>query len=318
VTRVPAGERLARLLAIVPWIVAQDGPLLREVSQRFGVPEDELVEDLELLFMCGVYPFTPDSLIEVDIDAGRVWVRFADWFRRPLRLTAPEGLALLAAARAASNAALAGREATPALARAVDKLEAALGTGVAGAVEVEPGAAPEEVLSALRSAAGAAKKVRLRYYSFGRDESSDRVVRPWRVFSAEGHWYLLGWCEAVEGRRLFRVDRVRSVELLPDGFVPPGEVGAPLLYEASPEDPVVVLDLDPPARWVAERYPNEGTEELGEGRLRVTFRVSSRAWLERLLLRVGTAATAVSGAEGVAAGAARRVLAVYGEVTSEE
>ena len=50
--------------------------------------------------MCGVYPYTPDALIEVDLDGGRVWVHFADWFRRPLRLNAPEGLALVAAARA--------------------------------------------------------------------------------------------------------------------------------------------------------------------------------------------------------------------------
>jgi hypothetical protein len=71
-----------------------------EVCQRFDISERELLADLNMLFMCGVYPYTPDSLIEVDLDGGRVWVRFADWFRRPLRLTPPEGLALVAAARA--------------------------------------------------------------------------------------------------------------------------------------------------------------------------------------------------------------------------
>lgn len=310
--RVPAGERLARLLAVVPWIVARDGPLLSEVSERFGVPEEELVEDLELLFMCGVYPFTPDSLIEVDIEGGRVWVRFADWFRRPLRLTAPEGLALLAAARAALRAPLGRDRPAPALERAVAKLEAALGTGAKGAVEVEPGPGSEEVLAALRSATDSARKVKLSYYSFGRDQSSERVVRPWRVFSAQGHWYLLGWCETVEAERLFRVDRVRSVALLEERFERPQALGAPLVYRASPDDPVVVLDLAPEARWVAERYPNEGTEELAGGHLRVRLRVSSRAWLERLLLRAGPAARVEKGPKGAAAEAARRVLAVYG------
>ena len=310
VSRAGAGERLARLLAIVPWVVGHDGPLLAEVSERFGLPEEELVQDLELLFMCGVYPFTPDSLIEVDIEGARVWVRFADWFRRPLRLTAPEGLALLAAARAVL--------ATPAgagvasLSSAVAKLEHALGTGVEGALAVEPGMAAGPVLATLQAAARDRRKVRLSYYSFGRDETTERVVHPWQVFSSEGNWYLLAWCELVEGRRLFRVDRARSATVLAEGFEPPGDLGPLDVYQGRPEDPVVVLDLAPEARWVAGRYPNEGTKERGGGRLRVWLRVSSRAWLERLLLRAGPATKVVSGAEGVAAEAARRVLAVYG------
>ena len=331
-TRASTGERLARLLAIVPWVVAQDGPRLSEVSGRFGVPEDELVDDLNLLFMCGVYPFTPDSLVEVDIEGGRVWVRFADWFRRPLRLTAPEGLVLLAAARAVLAApgglpsgARAGETAregaaapgAPALSRAVAKLEAVLGPGLEGAMEVAPGAAEGEVLAVLRAATGERHKVELDYYSYGRDKSAVRVVRPWRVFSAEGHWYLLGWCELVEGRRLFRVDRARSVRPLDESFEPPEEVGPLDVYEGGPEDPLVVLDLAPEARWVVERYPHEGADELGSGRVRVRLRASSEAWLERLLLRAGPAATVVSGAQGVGANAARRVLAVYGKVTSE-
>ncbi len=308
-----AGERLARLLAVVPWVAAHDGPTLAEVSERFGLPEDELVEDLNLLFMCGVYPFTPDSLIEVDIEGGRVWVRFADWFRRPLRLSAPEGLALVAAGRAvlAAPAPLAGADEGP-LARAVAKLEAALGTGLEGAVDVEPGEAAAEVLAVLRAASESQQKVRVEYYSFGRDATTERVVHPWRVFSAEGHWYLLGWCELAEDRRLFRVDRVQSAELTGERFEPPADPGPPELYQSRPDDPLVVLDLAPEARWVAERYPHEGAKELAGGRLRVRLRASSPAWLERLLLRAGPAAKVVSGAEGVAAAAARRVLAVYG------
>src|SRR4030081_4075000 len=95
--RPPAPERLGRLLAIVPWIAAQDGPPIADVCRRFGVTERQLLADLELLFLCGVYPFTPDVLIEVDIAEGRVWIRFAEYFRRPLRLTPPEGLALMGA-----------------------------------------------------------------------------------------------------------------------------------------------------------------------------------------------------------------------------
>lgn len=330
-SRPSAAERLVRLLAIVPWVVARDGPLISEVCERFEISERELVADLNMLFLCGVYPYTPDALIEVDFDGGRVWVRFADWFRRPLRLTAREGLALVAAARATLDLPMASQGTistevpggTPnsvratslpgrnSLESALSKLETVLGGGSGEAVEIELGVAPHEVMALLQSAVEQHRKVKIDYYSFGRDEASERVVHPWRVFSSEGHWYLLAWCESAVGRRLFRVDRVRSAEVLDAVFGPPSDAGPLSTYEPRPEDPEVVLDLAPAARWVAAQYPNEGSADLGDGRVRVHLRVSSKAWLERLLLRAGPDASVVSGAEGVAENAARRLLAVY-------
>ncbi len=315
-SRPSAGERLERLLAIVPWVVAQDGPTVKETCERFAISERDLIADLNLLFMCGVYPYTPDALIEVDIDGGRVWVRFADWFRRPLRLTPPEGLALVAAARALLGVPRPGAPDEPgALASAVSKLEMVLGAGGEEALDVELGAASAEVLRTLQCAGSEHRKVLVDYYSFGRDEVGERVVRPWRLFSSGGHWYLLAWCEKVADRRLFRVDRARSAALLDEHFDPPDDVGPVTVYEGRPEDPLVVLDLAPGAHWVAERYPNEGTVDMGDGIVRARLRVSSKAWLERLLLRAGPDATVVSGAEGVLPAAARRLLGVYGHVT---
>jgi proteasome accessory factor C len=313
-----------------------------EVCQRFGVSEHDLLADLDLLFMCGVYPYTPDALIEVDIDGGRVWVRFAEWFRRPLRLTAPEGLALVAAARAmlavpagapGSASAPAGTAPVPAvgspgpgdevaessaLASAVAKLEMVLGGGGDEALDIELGAASPDVLGLLATATSERRKVRLEYYSFGRDATAQRVVHPWRVFSSEGHWYLLAWCESASDKRLFRVDRTRGAMLLDEHFEPPGRVGPVPIYEGKPDDPLVVLDVAPGARWMAERYPNEGSDDLGGGHICLRLRASSKAWLERLLLRAGPDATVLSGAEGVAEAAAGRVLALYRPVTSKE
>jgi len=77
VPRVGADEKLQRLLALVPWVAAHDGPSLAEVCARFACTETELVEDLRLLFLCGLHPYTPDTLIDVDVADGRVWIRYA-------------------------------------------------------------------------------------------------------------------------------------------------------------------------------------------------------------------------------------------------
>ncbi len=310
-SREPADARLGRLLAIVPWIAAHDGPTVKEVCRRFGVGEKDLLADLNLLFMCGVYPFTPDVLIDVDIADGRVWIRMADYFRRPLRLNPQEALALVSAGQVFLE--VPGADPEGALATALDKLGTVLGVGTGDALDVELAEVSPGVLDSLRQAVQARRKVRISYYSFGRDGYSTRVVHPWRVFNAGGQWYLSGWCENVDAERLFRLDRITTLESLPDGFdtAPPAPPARPSLYSPDPADPVWVLDLDPPAHWIAEQYPNEAVESRPDGVLRVTLRTGSRAWLERVLLRAGPAARVVEGDPSVAATAAERLLARY-------
>src|SRR2546421_12499808 len=142
----PAAEpRLRRLLAVVPWVAAHDGPAIDEVCRRFGCTEDELLADLELLWFCGLYPYTPDMLIEVDIADGRVWIRYAEYFRRPLRLTPAEGLALVGAG--AALLAVPGTDPEGPLARALTKLANALGVVADEAVEIDLGGVPAGILA---------------------------------------------------------------------------------------------------------------------------------------------------------------------------
>lgn len=311
-SREPADVRLARLLAIVPWIAAHDGPSLEEVSRRFSVGEKDLLSDLNLLFMCGVYPFTPDVLIDVDIADGRVWIRMADYFRRPLRLNAQEALALLSAGRAFLAYPEAGAGAS--LATALEKLDSVLGLAGGDGLDVDLADVDPAVLSALRDAAERHLKVRLDYYSYGRDRRSRRVVHPWRVFNQGGEWYLEAWCESAQAERMFRLDRIETLEPTGEGFgPPPGRPSHPpaAVFHPREDDPMWVFDLDPPAHWIAEQYPTDSVEQRPDGVLRVGLRAARSAWLERLLLRAGPHLTVVEGDPTVAPLAAERVLARY-------
>lgn len=304
-----AHDRLGRLLALVPWVASEDGPLVTDVCERFALSQRELLADLELLFVCGVHPFTPDTLVDVDVADGRVWIRFADWFRRPLRLTAPEGLALVSTASTLLE--VPGSDPDGALARALGKLETVLGVAADDAVDVELGPVSAPTLDAVRRATDEQRCVELGYYSFGTDRSSTRVVEPWRVFNALGQWYLQGHCRQVDGERLFRVDRITSARVLDEPAPPPPPAGPPSVFSADPDDPLVVVDLAPPAQWIAEAYPHEGVVRTEGGTLRVALRSTGDAWLARLLLRAGPDATVVEGDAGAAAVAARRILARY-------
>ncbi len=307
--RPAAEDRLRRILAVVPWVAAADGPALAEVCERFGyASETELQEDLNLLFMCGVPPYTPDALIEVDVADGRVWIRYADWFARPLRLTAAEALSLVAGSTALLGAG-AGDVEGP-LARGLAKLAAALGV-TEEVVDVTFGAAPAEPLEVLRRAAEDHHQVEVDYYTYSRDEQTTRVIDPHLVYAAAGQWYVAGFCHTAGADRLFRVDRVTRARRLEAGFTAPARPTAPPVFDPSPADPLLVVDLDPSTAWVASQYPTESVEELDGGRLRVALRVSGDAWLARLLLRLGAGARVVSGDPAPAAAAAARILGRY-------
>ncbi len=113
--RIAAGDRVQRILAMVPWIVAHDGPTVSEVCARFDLAPKQLLADLEALEQVGVYPYTPGDFVTVIIEGDRIWIHYAEYFRRPLRLTPEEGLALVAAGprRAARPGAREGRALAP-------------------------------------------------------------------------------------------------------------------------------------------------------------------------------------------------------------
>jgi proteasome accessory factor C len=315
VSRFTAAERLTRLLAMIPHVAGRGYVSLDELSARFSYPRDELVADLtDVLPYVGVAPFTPDMLVEVTIDEHRVRIDYADWFTRPLRLSAAEGLALLAAGR--TLAAAEPDEAAGPLVRGLTKLSAALGSGGEGALDIHLGAASEETLAVLRTAVNEHRRVRIDYYSYGRDERRERVIEPRRFYSDEGNWYVAGYCHLAQADRVFRVDRTRSATLLDETFpVPAGAVDSAVTFAPRDEDPRVVLDVAPEARWVIDKYPHDTAEATDDGFVRVTLPVAALPWLERLLVRLGPSVRVVTAPSGYGddarSTAARRILGRY-------
>jgi proteasome accessory factor C len=313
VARPGAEDRLRRILAVVPWVAAQDGPPLAEVCTRFGYAgESDLEKDLNLLFLCGVPPYTPDALIEVDIADGRVWIRYADYFDRPLRFTPAEALSLVTA-----SAALVGDDADGALASGLAKLAGALGLS-SDVVDVSLGAPPADHLGRLQEASRTAHQVEIDYYVYGRDEHTTRVVDPAAVYGAAGQWYVAGYCHLAAAERLFRVDRIARVEILDSTFDAAGSGIPPATFEVDASGDVVVLDVGPDAAWVVTQYPNLGATDAGNGWTRLTLPVSGEAWLARLLLRLGPDARVVRGDASLAARAAGRILLRYGRAAADD
>ncbi len=288
-------DRLGRMLVIVPYLVRHPGAELSEVSRLFDVTQDELRRDLDLLFMSGLPPYGPGDLIDVDVDEdGRVWITMADHFSRPLRLTRSEALALYL--RGTELASTAGLPEAPALASSLQKLREGLGPETLGAAAIESaaGASPPPHLAALRTAAQEHRRVRIEYFAGSTGQWSTRQVEVEAVFSSIGNWYAVAWDVDADGERLFRVDRIRSVEETGQTFTPRGLEGAGRpLYTLTEHDVAVRLRLGPGARWLAEYYATTDEREREDGTIEVTLPARQLGWVATLLLGVGPEAQIV-------------------------
>lgn len=301
---------IERLVAMVPWIAAQGAVSVDELCARFGIKPRQLVADLTMVGYVGAAPHTDDVLLDVDIDDGIVSVR-PQWFDRPLRLTAAQGLALVTAVEAALE--VPGADPDGPLARALPKLAAAVGLAPGEGVDVDLGSAEASVLEALEAAVAGGTQVRLTYWGHDADRTTERVIEPWVVSLDDGRWCTVGWCHRAEDRRWFRVDRIaEAVALDSPATMPRGETSA--TYLPPTDVPAVTLAVAAERSWATERWPATQRRVAADGSVEVVVPVTGAAWLERVLLQLGDAVTVVDdgGAPGAnRAAAARRVLARY-------
>jgi predicted DNA-binding transcriptional regulator YafY len=139
-------------------------------------------------------------------------------------------------------------DATGIVGGALSKIVRALPEGVAAqaeAVRRRATAAPDraaarpdpETTTALVQACSDRQRVRIGYRSEAGSEW-DAEVDPWAVVVRHGRWYLLCHAHASGALRAYRIDRVRSMEILALRFTPPSDL-----------DPVALLEEHLAAGW---------------------------------------------------------------------
>lgn len=221
---VNAIDQTRRMLSLVTYLRERPGARIADVARAFGITEDELVSDLDVLPMCGT-SFRGGDLLDIDTDGERIWwhnaAALGEEAAEPLRLAADEATALLVAARAVATLPGLREGDRQALLRATAKVETAAGeAGDASArlsvtFESEGG-----VFADVDRAIAERRRLWIRYYSPARDEVTEREIDPIRLVSV-GHTYVEAWCRRSEARRTFRLDRVAEIKILDEPSAPP-------------------------------------------------------------------------------------------------
>jgi len=306
-----SAERVSRMLALVPWLIAHDGVTIEQTALHFEVSPEQLEKDLWLLIVCGLPGYGPDQLVDIDFwDDGRIHVIDPQTLDRPLRLGSEEAMSLLLGLRMLEQ--VPGVYERSAIVSATEKLTRAVGIPDDDAtVSAEAGIDPV-ISAAVATAINMSSDLLITYASGTSDVVSERRVSPHQVVLADGRAYLEGYCHLAGALRTFRLDRVIAVSTAS------GATEEPIPAAAHEVGSSAVLAVASGSAWIVDVLGGQIVGREDDGRIQVRVEYADRRWLVRLVLsRAGQVEVLepASVRESVS-DAAARALMVYVDVQS--
>lgn len=202
-------EDLRQIFRILPVLSARKRVSIAELMQLGGFSKRaDLVRDLERLMMIGVPPYSPADYFDVEITGNEVVLHSDLDFHRPLSLTPQEWHLLRdlieAERQMTTEATLPAEEA--------NALLEALGSVPVHFIETGPSADFRRIIE---SAMEKKSPVAMRYTNVDGPEDKERRLDPWILFEHNRSHYLVARDQEIEESRVFRLDRVHSVRVLP-------------------------------------------------------------------------------------------------------
>lgn len=316
-----ARDKLAFLLSLVPYLMDHDRVTVTEAAEHFAVEPEQIRDAVNLIAVSGLpgetSAYQHDDLFDIDWDA----------FEKDDEIVLTNRVAIDDSPRFSAREASAlimGLQYLSALPEYADRasiasLIAKLSRGTSGAVAPVSVGGAESLESLTPSLAlireSVDKGLQLEFdYLNARGERERRRVDALQVESIDADWYLRGWCHLREAVRTFRLDRI-SDAVVTDAAIEhrASDVRLPALFEGSPGDLEVVIDVEASAMPLLADYLPDGARSRPEdGHIRTTLRVSHYHGLKRLIASMPGVVTVVAPdearaavAEWAAAGAAR-------------
>lgn len=281
--RITAAVRVRRILSLLPHLCEGSEIPLDTLAAHLGATPEQLAEDIELLSMCGAWPYSPDMLVSAFVEDGVVRCYQAPpALDQRMQLTGAEAQALATALR------IAGATEDDALLTLLSEVSGRP-PGVERTVDAFGIGSRFEVYARLSAASATARKARIRYWTPGRDRSVDRTVRPLSLTNDRGVWYLRAHCESTDEERTFRLDRIREAEILDDSFERPPAPGAAALFPAE-GSPVADISFAPGCEFSERDWPGSTFERVDDGSVLARVPYASEAWVaRRVAARLGEA-----------------------------
>jgi len=293
-----ATERLTRLLALVPWLQANDGITIGEAARHFGVSVEQLSTDLWQIIVCGIPGYGPDQLIDIQFwDDDRIHVLNPVALEQPMHLTPEEVTALHLGLRVLAQ--VPGDHDQQALISAMVKLESAAEVPIP--VDIEISERPD-IVAMITEAIDTGASVEIDYAAGDDDRVETRTIQPRTSFTVDGRVYLQAWCSVAAAVRTFRTDRIHRARVVEsDSAQPRPDITVDTPLRPEPENMATALvRIHPDALWVLDTEPVSVVStnpSTSDATVEAEIGYASPQWLVRWVLGLGGGVTVLEPAE---------------------
>jgi len=276
--------RYSRLINLIPMLYSNPSLEISEVARELEISEKQLLDDLNLLWVCGLPGHSHLELIDMNFESGFIEIIEPQNLVRPLNLTPLEvteillGLELLSA------------EVDPSTLIIVDsvrnKLSDSLRGGplIDGAIRVErdsPSIPVVEFKALTLKAISEGLDLIVTYQVLRSGDLSERRISPLQVVTRDGHVYVAAVDHGDHLRKVFRLDRLVEAHL--------GErsaIAAPLLTLTEPSSHILRIAVPKERAFLADRV-NAVQVGTSEEQVVLEFKYFEAAFAARVLLAFG-------------------------------
>jgi len=212
----PSTTRTARALDLIPFLLEHQGISVTELAEEFGITQMQILEDLNLLFVCGLPGYSPLELIDMNFEDGYVTVSDPQVLDKPRKLSKPELTTLLVSLEVMKS--MANQDVREELEGLQVKLRAVL--DLKPTIDVLGNEPTDTKLDEILQAIAKGSALEINYLSAHSDKESWRTIIPNRVYAEGKHTYIQSWCITSQGERVFRLDRILAIRKSDQAFSP--------------------------------------------------------------------------------------------------
>ena len=277
-------DRYNFMLALTGYLINNRQQGLSDLASHFQVTEKEIRSAVVTISLSGVGMYRPDELFFLDYDLleeGIVDLSFAPTLEAVPRLSARQAAAIASGLSYLMNLVDTKDQ------DQIKQLLEILGRGALGTKELPFMVQPTEGdsdLALVRQAVAESRALKCSYINSA-GEITNRQIEPQLLESREANWFVKGFCRSNQESRVFRLDRMREIELLEE-FEERELVDneSDQIYSVRKSDIEVLFEVDPEAFALIADYKPE-FEISGNKSVQVKIPIGQLETLGRIVAR---------------------------------
>ncbi|MBM3655587.1 MAG: WYL domain-containing protein [Actinobacteria bacterium] len=206
-----AALRAIRLLDLVPYIVAHPGISIAALAREFSITRDEVLRDLNLLFLCGLPGYTPLELIDISFDEESVVIRDPQNLEAPRNLNESEALIARIALAALEESTPNTSSVHSQIVALREKIAKAFSSSIPTSALVFTLDRQRLTLETIEEAINEELDLEITYSNVTKDSSTKRSITPIAVIAEQKRTLISAYCHSAKGPRTFNLAQVSAI-----------------------------------------------------------------------------------------------------------